>query len=166
MKVSEVYTRNPATCNPDSNLATAAWAMWEHDCGIVPVIDKDGILRGVLSDRDITMAAITKNRVPAEIYVREIMSGAVHSCHPGDDVLSALQTLAAYRIRRLPVVDGDGRLVGILSLSDLVHRAQIPGTGSDEIPAKELLATLKEVHTPWREIRKKQPAVAFSRLGR
>jgi CBS domain-containing protein len=166
MKVNELYTRMPVTCGPDSNLAAAAWAMWEHDCGIVPVVDDAGLLKGVLSDRDITMAAITKNRVPSEIHVREVMSGAVHTCHPGDDVLDALKTLAAYRIRRLPVTDGDGRLLGILSLSDIVHRTQIPGLGDGEIPARDVLATLKEVLTPWREIRRKQPVAAFSRLGR
>jgi CBS domain-containing protein len=166
VKVRDVYTMNPARCGPDSNLATAAWAMWENDCGIVPVVDEDGRLMGVLSDRDITMAAITKNRAPSDIHVREVMTGAVHSCHPGDDVLDTLKTLAAYRIRRLPVVDGDGGLIGVLSLSDLVHRAQIPGTAPEEVPAEELLVTLKEVLTPWREIRKKQPTAAFSQSGR
>jgi CBS domain-containing protein len=166
MKVQEVYTGKPVTCGPDSNLATAAWAMWNHDCGIVPVVDSTGKLMGVVSDRDVTMAAVTKNRTPSEIHVREIMTGQVQICHPNDDILSALQTLAAHRIRRLPVVDGDGILLGILSLSDLVHRAQIPGMGPGEIPAKEVLGTLKEVLTPWRDIRNPKGGESFSRLGR
>lgn len=167
MKVQELFTGRPVTCGPDSDLATAAWAMWNHDCGIVPVVDAEGRLMGVVSDRDVTMAAVTKNRAPSEIHVREIMTGQVQTCHPNDDVLSALKTLAAYRIRRLPVVDGDGKLLGMLSLSDLVHRAQIPGTGPDEVPAKEVLATLKEVLTPWREVRSRQKGTeSFSRLGR
>jgi CBS-domain-containing membrane protein len=166
MKVKDVYTGKPVSCGPDSSLASAAWAMWNHDCGIVPVVDSAGKLMGVVSDRDVTMAAVTKNRTPAEIHVREIMTGDVQSCHPQDDVLSALKTLAAHRIRRLPVVDGDGKLLGMLSLSDLVHHTQIPGTGSGEVPAKEVLATLKEVLTPWRDIRSKKSAEPFSRLGR
>jgi CBS-domain-containing membrane protein len=166
MKVLECFTRNPVTCGPDSDLAKAAWAMWNQDCGIVPVVDDQGILMGVVSDRDVTMAAVTKNRAPSDIHVREIMTGKVQTCHPHDDVLDALKTLAAYRIRRLPVVDGDGKLLGMLSLSDLVHHAEIPGTGSEEVPARELLATLKEVLTPWREIREKKGTPPFSRLGR
>jgi CBS domain-containing protein len=166
MKVSEICTKNPVSCGPDSDLSSVAWKMWEHDCGIIPVVDGNRMLVGVISDRDITMAAITKNRVPSAIHVREVMTGAVHSCHPGDNVLDALKTLAAYRIRRLPVIDGDSRLVGILSLSDVVHRTHIPGLGAEEIPAKEVLAALREVLTPWREIRKQQGVSAFSRLGR
>lgn len=165
MKVMDVYMRDPVKCGPDSNLAAAARAMWEFDCGIVPVIDAGGLLMGVVSDRDITMAALTKNRPPSEIHVREVMTGAVRTCRPEDDIAEAMKTLAAHRLRRLPVVDGEGRLLGMLSLSDLVHRGQIPGTGPDEIPGQELLAMLKEVLNPRRETRRQTRPEALRRSG-
>lgn len=166
MKVMDIYMRDPVKCGPDSNLAAAARAMWEFDCGIIPVVDATGLLMGVVSDRDVTMAALTKNRPPVDIHVREVMTGAVRTCHPEDDVLEAMKLLAAHRIRRLPVVDREGRLLGMLSVSDLVHRAQIPGTGPDEIPARELMSMLKEVLTPRRETRRQQRTESLAGSGR
>lgn len=149
MKVDEVYTRSPRTCGPDSKVPAAAWVMWEEDCGAVPVVDESGHVKGMISDRDITIATITLDRRPSELFVREVMTGAAFACHPEDDVAGAMRIMADRRVRRLPVVDAEGRLLGILSITDLVRRSV-----GGELGAAEVVRALGEICTPWKKRRR------------
>jgi CBS domain-containing protein len=117
MRVEEVMAKEVRTCGPDDPINEAARAMWEADCGCLPVVER-GRLVGMLTDRDACMAAYTRGRSFLEIRVREAMSRAVRTCRPEDDVESALETLREAKVRRLPVVDESCRLVGLFSLSD------------------------------------------------
>lgn len=146
MKVEEVFTREPGTCGPDSSISAAAWIMWERDCGTVPVVDGEGKVVGMISDRDITIAAITKERSPSEVNVREVMTGSVCSCRPSDDVQDAMKLMAMRRVRRLPVVDPEGKLLGILSITDLARRA-----AEGKLPADTIVRTFTEICTPWKK---------------
>jgi CBS-domain-containing membrane protein len=98
--------------------------MWDNDCGILPVVKDGGKVVGLITDRDICMAAAINNRNLSNIAVEDVISGKVYSTSPDDDVHMALETMQERKIRRLPVVAADGTLGGILSMNDVVLRAQ------------------------------------------
>jgi len=137
MKVQNVMTTNVATCSPDTNLAAAACLLWEHDCGPLPVINHEGKVVGMVTDRDICMAVATKNRLASEIPVREVMTGAVHTCHPNNDVKSAIKTMQDEKVLRLPAVDDDGRLQGIISMNDIMIQTE---SGKSGLSCEEVLS--------------------------
>ena len=119
MKVRDLCTRSVRTCGPGSSLADAGWAMWEGDCGILPIVDGENRVLGVITDRDICMAVVTKALPASQISAQDVSGGHLHSCKLDDDVKLALATMRSQGVRRLPVVDGEGKLKGILSLNDV-----------------------------------------------
>ena len=119
MKVKEVMTTDVKHCSTGTNLAEASKIMWEGDCGAVPVTDERGRVVGMITDRDICIAAATRPRSEGEIRVHEVISKALYTCTPGDDVRAALETMKTRKVRRLPVVDQSGRLTGIVSIHDI-----------------------------------------------
>ncbi len=121
MNISKLMTREVRTVNPHDSLHAAANIMWERDCGIVPVVDDNQRLLGVVTDRDLCMAAWSRDRRLAEIQVEDTMSREVKSCQQHDSLESVLTQMRAHRVRRLPVVDRELRLVGMLSINDLVR---------------------------------------------
>ena len=127
-------------CTMHDSLNAAARIMWDHDCGCAPVIDAHGMLAGIVTDRDICMAAYTQGKPLAAIPVQRAMSARVISCSRGDELETAHRLMRTHEVHRLPVVDSHGRLAGVLSLSDLVTHACGNGTASSE--GAEVLATL------------------------
>jgi len=95
--------------------------MWDHDCGCVPVVDTHGKLVGIVTDRDLCMAAYTQGVPLGSIPVERAMSPKVISCSRSDDLDTAHHLMRTYEIHRIPVVDSRGRLAGILSLSDVIN---------------------------------------------
>src|SRR6476660_3604798 len=110
MKVAEVMTRSVQSCTPETNLATAAMQMWDGDCGALPVVDDDDRVLGMITDRDICIAAATNHQDIACIKVGEVTTGEVQSCAPETSVRDALRIFEQARVRRLPVVDKDNKL--------------------------------------------------------
>ncbi len=98
--------------------------MWEHDCGIVPVVDGDGRVVGVVTDRDLCMAAHFQNRPLSDIPLAGVMAQEVCTCVADDDVVQAERVMAEKQIHRLPVVTDDGSLIGILSLADVARQTR------------------------------------------
>ena len=141
MKVKDIMTREVHTCRPDSNLSMVAMQMWDGDFGVLPV-ENAGRIVGMITDRDICMAAATKHRDPAAIQVEEVISGQVHSCAPEADIREALKTMRRNKVRRLPVIDA-GKLVGVLSLNDIAMKAQ--SDGKAELSAQDVENTLKGI---------------------
>jgi CBS domain-containing protein len=123
MKVKEVMNPNVRTCFTSDNLATAARLMWEHDCGCVPVLNQQGQAVGMITDRDICMAAFLQGAAPSEIKVSAVMSKQLFACTSDDDLPEAEKTMSERKVRRLPVLDQQARLVGLLSLSDIARSA-------------------------------------------
>jgi len=143
MKVKELMSTDVKSCTPETDLATVVRMMWDGDCGIIPVVDDQRRVIGVITDRDICIAAATRSLDPARIRVSDAMTRDVSTCPEDADPRSALQTLKDRRIRRLPVVNRQDRLVGVLSLNDLVRRAECrQGTG---VPGEEFLETLRVI---------------------
>ena len=123
MRVMELMTTEAGSCRAYDSVDKGAQIMWEQDCGAVPVVDQDGVVVAMLTDRDICMAAFTQGRALSEIRVSSAMSQDLWTCRPEDDVALAEDRMRSHQVRRLPVVDAEGRLVGVLSLSDLAREA-------------------------------------------
>ena len=141
--VNEIMTSNVRACGPRTNLAQVAKMMWDCDCGVVPVVDESQRVVGMITDRDICIAAATRAEAPAQLAANDVMQTGVHTCSPDEDVRGALKTMKKFRIRRLPVVDRQGRLAGMLSLNDLVMPAAC--RESAEVPGEEFLDALRTI---------------------
>lgn len=123
MKVEQVMSRPVITCRPTDTLDTAAGLMWEGDCGALPVVDHDGIVVGVVTDRDICMAAYTAGKDLRSIPVSTAMAKIVIACLPTDELGNAEAIMSRGQVRRLPVVDGHARPIGIISMNDIARVA-------------------------------------------
>ncbi len=148
MKVQDMMTSDVQCCGPDTNLAAAAKMMWDSDCGALPVLNVQGHVMSMITDRDICMATATKNRAPAEITVWETVSGKAHTCQMSDDVHTALDIMKRERVRRLPVVDEDGVLQGIVAINDFILLAGEAKAGkAPAISYEDVMRTLKAIST-------------------
>ena len=119
MNVNEVMTSEPRTCAPGTSAAEAAGIMLDADCGILPVVE-NGKLIGVVTDRDLYIALATRNVRASDIAMGDVAQRSVLTCRPEDDVDRALNLMKEHQVRRLPVQDFDGRLIGIVSMNDIV----------------------------------------------
>lgn len=124
MLVADLMTRNTLSIREDQTLADAAQLMWQHDCGAVPVVQDGSRVVGMLTDRDICMATWSRGLPPASIAVVGAMSEDVVHCSENDSVGHAESIMQSNQVRRLPVLDGEDRLVGILSLADIARASQ------------------------------------------
>ncbi len=119
MRVSEAMTRNVRLCTPGTTIRDAARIMAEIDAGSMPVGENDRLI-GMITDRDIAIRAVAAGKGP-DTPVREVMSEHVHYCFEDEEVDDVAQNMGDVQVRRLPVVNRDKRLVGILSLADVAR---------------------------------------------
>jgi CBS domain-containing protein len=143
MRVNDLMQREPRQVPPGATLARAGRVMGEAGCGFLPVVGDEDDVVGVLTDRDICLAVTSRNRLPADIEVRHVMSGEVWTCQADDDVREALKVMAGRRVRRLPVIDREMRLVGILSLDDVLAEGRFGEPGEPTLA--ELVTTLRAI---------------------
>jgi CBS domain-containing protein len=135
MKVSEAMTRDVRVASPDQSIREAARTMAEIDTGVLPVGESDRLV-GMITDRDIAIRAVAEGKGP-DTPVREVMTQDVKYCFEDEDTDHVARNMADQQVRRLPVVNRDKRLVGILSLGDL---AVMQGAG----PAGEALTGVSQ----------------------
>jgi CBS domain-containing protein len=141
-------TADILTCGPTDPMSRAARIMWERDCGCVPVVDEERNVLGMVTDRDLCMASYTRGRALGAMTVSEAMSSDPVVCRASDEVGEALQTMARNGLRRLPVVDREQHLVGLLSLADALQAASAMSTSTRRKQAEKLLETLAAVSQP------------------
>jgi CBS domain-containing protein len=122
-RIQDLMTRDPSSCLASDSLSRAAQIMWDHDCGAVPVVDAEGTLVGIVTDRDICIATHTRGQPPAAITVDAIMAKDVRVASPADLLEDVARLMAERQLRRLPVVEG-GRLVGMFTLADLARHVR------------------------------------------
>jgi len=127
-KVHEVMTDRPRCVTAETTVSEAAQLMKRDDVGSLPVLDGEQ-LAGMITDRDIVIRAIAEGKDPRGMPVREVASRELVRVNADDDLSSALQLMAAQQVRRLPVVDDDGRLVGILAQADVAREAKDKDSG-------------------------------------
>ncbi len=147
MKVRDIMTQAAVCCRPDSNLGIAVELLWIHNYGMLPVVDKNKKLTGVVTDRDICIALGTRNRLAGNLTVGEVATARVFTCKGDDDIHEALGTMADHQVRRLPVVDENGVPQGVLSMDDiLLHADQDKWKGCCELSSEEIIRSLKKLH--------------------
>ena len=149
MGVSQIMRRDVEICEPDDNLASAASRMWDGDFGCLPVVDRAGQVVGMVTDRDICMAALSRGQTLRDIPVSVAMAKKVLSCSPEATLIEAEELMRSGQVRRLPVIDSDAFLVGIISLNDLVRLAENEsGRKNLDVSAQEITATLAAICAP------------------
>lgn len=127
MKVQELMQTTVFTCVPSDHLRHAGEILGRIGAGVLPVVADDGRLVGILTDRDMFLALATRDVRPSELSVGEVMEREVETCRADEEVLHALARMERRGLRRLPVVDEDDRVVGILSLDDVAASARATG---------------------------------------
>jgi CBS domain-containing protein len=144
MNIDDLMTRDVHACRLDDSMNEAARIMWDHDCGCVPVVDDEGRAVAMITDRDLCMAAHLRGLPLAAMSVESAASHGVVAAYEGQGVEAVELLMRKYRLRRLPVVDALGKLVGIVSLSDLARRLR-PTEGEGGLNAESIVATLAAV---------------------
>lgn len=149
MRVAEAMTRDVCIANPDQSLIDAAKMMAEEDCGVLPVGENDQLV-GMITDRDIVIRALAQGK-DGQTRVRDIMTDDVKYCYEDDDIDDVARNMGDLQVRRLPVVNRDKRLCGIISLGDIAvsdNEIETAGEALSEIsePASEHTSTGKRPH--------------------
>lgn len=140
MTCAEVMTPSPTACQPQHTVIEAAELMRREDCGLVPVVSEKGKLIGVLTDRDIVVKAVAEGRDPRNTAVSEVMSTDVVTCLPHETIEAVMEQMATRQVRRIPIVERDGSLVGIVAQADIATR-----TGSPEETGQVVQAISEDV---------------------
>ncbi len=152
MKVRDIMRKQVVYCGLDTDLVEAVQMMLKTGCGFLPVVGEGGNVIGVITDRDICIALGTRNKQPSGILVREVKLPKQYTfpklftCTPDDEIHNVLTTMRIERIRRVPVIDREGGLVGILSLDDIVLRA-CARAGKYDVSCKDVVDTYKAMCT-------------------
>jgi CBS domain-containing protein len=144
--VADRMSRPVHRIDVSASLWDAARLMWDHDIGVVPVTGPGDRVEGIVTDRDIAMAAYLQDRTLRSIPVRDVMSTTVQWVRPDEPIDQASSCMAQHRIRRLPVMDGEGTLVGMLSLNDLAQASADPEASG--VTEQDVADILRAVCTP------------------
>ena len=153
LRVDSIMSRQVLTCRATDSVNLAAQIMWEHDCGCVPVVDDAGRPMGMITDRDICMAAFIRGKKLSEIAVSRACSPRIFVCHSDLAVATAMEIMARAQVRRLPVVDAEGRLVGIVTLSDIARNARFARLRARNADGARSLESLLEAVSRPRDVR-------------
>jgi CBS domain-containing protein len=147
MIVRDVMSHEVTTCSPDTTLESAALLMWNGDCGTVAVVDKDSRVIGIITDRDICMAVALQHKAASDIQVREVMGSNLFTCQPDSDIMNVLKTMSFQKVRRLPVTNDNGQVEGIISIEDLIARAERGRRGIrvPDLSYDDTMTTLKAI---------------------
>lgn len=142
MRVDQIMTFDPTTCAQSEKLARAADVMREMNVGVVPVVESKDSSRlvGIVTDRDLCMSVICDGLNPIEAAIYQCMSTELVSCGPGDDVEEVMALMRLHQLKRIPVVNPDGNLEGIVSLADL--------SLSESVDALDIDETIREISEP------------------
>jgi CBS domain-containing protein len=140
----DLMSRSPVTCKTTDTLSAAARLMWDCDCGAIPVVGEGVSVKGMITDRDICMAAYTQGRPLDEILVNGAMAKHVVSAHPDQKLGEIEQLMADHQVRRIPVVGDDNKPIGVISLNDVAIESVQPDTKLKNGPSKigHLLAAI------------------------
>lgn len=138
MQVKDIMTDNPLCCTPDTSLRDVARMMVDCDCGEIPVVDTAQRPIGVVTDRDITCRAVAQGKNPLEMKANDVMSHPVITVRPDTDIDDACDAMETHQVRRVPVVDDDGKICGIVAQADIARNA----------PEEETAEMVRDVSQP------------------
>lgn len=160
MEVQQLMTRGVRTVGPGDTMNRAAQIMWENDCGVVPVVDGDGKVTNMVTDRDICMAAYMQGKPLAAMPVSLAASRVVVSVREHEHLSAAEHLMQQHQIRRIPVVDANGLLCGMLSLADIARSSQLTGKTGDGVGSQEVAKTVAAISQPNRPEEPASPAAS------
>jgi CBS domain-containing protein len=126
--IRELMTSNPSTIEPDKTVADAAKLMRDEDAGLIPIVEGQK-LAGTITDRDIAIRVVAEGKDPQSSTVRDVMTSRLVTVDPEQDLDEALRLMAEHQVRRLPVVEEDGKIVGIVAQADIAKHASDETTG-------------------------------------
>ena len=152
MRIADIMTGDVATCGEETPLSAVGAIFREAGCGVLPVVDPGRRVIGILTDRDVCIALAGRDARPSEMTAGDAMSRDVHEVRPQDEVERALKVMGAFHVHRVPVCDDDDRLLGILSMDDVLVATSGPGGN-----AEFALTTLRLLSEHLREKRKGAP---------
>ena len=162
MKVKDIMTRHVTSCMRRDKLSDIVCEMWKHDCGIIPLVDKEGKVTGVITDRDVALALWKKDRPPSEVLAGELPTAKLYACADTDDIDDALRIMQRARVRRMPVIDKNEHLVGILSMNDVALHAHSGAVRKPAITFEKVVDTLKAICRHPEASRRKTATIAAS----
>ena len=145
MRADGLMTADPAACEPENDLGSAIRSMHERRCGALPVVDAEHRVVGILTDRDIVLALGAADARPSDVSVDAVMTRTPRTCRADETVHRALDRMRANRIRRLPVIDDEERLVGLVSIDDIVLAAQNVRAGVGRVSFEQAMEALEAI---------------------
>jgi CBS domain-containing protein len=145
--VRSIMSRAPRCCSPDDSLNRAAQLLWEENCGALPVVNADGVLVGIVTDRDVCMASYIQGGALPSLQVGRAMSAATKVCRLEDSVARVLEIMQTSQVRRVPVVDSHGCVVGMVALSDVARWVETQRAGR-AVACNALARTLAAISQP------------------
>jgi len=140
-KCSDVMTQDPVCCLPTDTVSKAAQLMKDEDVGSIPVVEDEQTMKliGIVTDRDLALQVVAPERDAGSTLVEDVMTYEVITCRATDDVQKAVDAMAQHQLRRMPVIDGDHRIVGIISQADVATRVD---------RSEEIAEMVKEISQP------------------
>lgn len=148
MKARDIMTSNPSSCHPEDKLCSAINIMRENNVGVVPVTDGAGEahLVGIITDRDVALGLGAEEKACSQLNVESCMSKQIFSCHPDDDLKKVEQIMKEHQVRRVPVIDQNGMLQGIIATADIAREALKEKQGGQaELPETDLAEVVEVV---------------------
>jgi CBS domain-containing protein len=143
MRAKEIMTKDPEVCRGDDTARQAAQVMRDCDCGCVPIVDDAGKVVGIVTDRDLTVRGIAAGK-DADTKLNDLMTPVAACCGPDDDLRDVEQKMAELQVRRIPIVDADGRCLGIISQADIAVAASKDTAVTD----REVALVVEQISQP------------------
>ncbi len=152
-------TKTAVFCRPETNLAAAGALMWENDCGALPVVSDGRKVTGILTDRDICIGLTTGDRRSSQLTAGEVATKQAVVCKPKDEILAAITSMHNEKIRRLPVVNDEGGLKGIVSMDEVVLQAKKGNRQKKpDVSYDDVVETLRAIYEHRRVVRQPEAA--------
>ena len=130
--LKEIMTKDPITVHPDDSAQKAASLMKDSHVGPIPVLDQESKLIGLITDRDLAIKVVAEGR-PADTKVSDVMSRNLFTCGPNDNVKEAIKIMETHQVRRVPIVDDEGHLLGIVAQADIATRTRKPARVAEAV---------------------------------
>ena len=144
MKIKDRMVKSVSVCRPEDNLAEVTAMMWEGRCGALPVLDAEEGVISMITDRDVCIALGTRNLRASDVNVKDVAPSRVFVCLDSDDISYALKTMVSQNVRRLPVINNEGKLVGIILIDDFLLHSEPGKAGILSLEVLEALKTIIE----------------------